>query len=147
MALTTLEDVVTSLSPRGSQDAIVAFGREDLIHISFAELASRIDHMAAGLRGAGVDKGDRVGMLAPNQPNWIIAALAAIRAGATLVPMDVQLPDQTLAHILSDAKPKVLCTLAAQTGRIRASRAAPHTIVLLDEQPQSSGRRVHPQGS
>jgi len=52
-----------------------------------------------------VNRGDRVAVLAPNRPNWVVAALAAIRTGATLVPVDVQLPDKTLAHILGDAEP------------------------------------------
>jgi long-chain acyl-CoA synthetase len=133
MALTTLVDVIQSLAPRGQHDAIVAFqpGRTD--RMAYADLASRVDHMASGLAGAGVTKGDRIAVLAPNQANWVVAALAALRAGAMVVPIDVQLPDKTLAHVLRDAEPRVLCTVAAQTDRVRATRVAPQTIVILDE--------------
>ncbi len=145
MALKTLGDLVSSLAPRGEHDAIVAFGRDEPVQIKFPDVASRVEHRGAGLMGAGVVKGDRVGLLAPNHPNWIIAALAAIRAGATVVPMDVQLPDKTLAHILGDAKPAVLCTVSTQAERIRKIHAAPHTIVLLDEEEVGkAGRNVKP---
>jgi long-chain acyl-CoA synthetase len=142
MALTTLAEVVESFEAHGKRDAIIAFQRDGMIRVSFAELGSRIDHMASGLMTAGVAKGDRVAVLAPNQVNWVVAALAAIRTGATLVPIDAQLPDEALAHVLRDAEPRVLCTVTAQADRLRKSGAAPHTIVLLDEveSQKSSGR-------
>lgn len=133
MALTTLVDVIESLEAHGKREAIIAFRRDGIDRIHYADLASRIDHMASGLVGAGVTKGDRVAVLAPNGPNWVVAALAAIRAGATLVPIDAQLPDETLAHVLSDAEPRILCTVAAQADRVQKTHAAPRTIVLLDE--------------
>jgi long-chain acyl-CoA synthetase len=147
MALTTLADVIESFDAHGRREAIIAFQREGMIRVYFAELASRIDHMASGLMGAGVAKGDRVAVLAPNQVNWVVAAFAAIRAGAMLVPIDAQLPDETLAHVLRDAEPRVLCTVAVQADRVRKSGVAPHTIVLLDEaEGQKAAGRAHAKG-
>jgi len=42
--------------------------------------------MAKGLLASGVGKGTRVGLLAPNSPEWVVAWLAATRIGA-VVPM------------------------------------------------------------
>lgn len=147
MNLKTLADLIGSLDARGKRPAIISFQREGIDRIQYAELASRIDHLASGLAGIGVAKGDRVAVLAPNRPNWIVAALAAIRTGAAVVPIDVQLPDESLAHVLRDSGPRVLCTVAAHADRAQKSRAAPHTIVLLDEadgQKPAPGPRVAP---
>jgi long-chain acyl-CoA synthetase len=148
MALSTLADLISSLATRGEREAIVAFQREKLPasdqsrsgptdpsinRMPYADLARRIDLVAYGLMGEGLTRGDRVAVLAPNQPTWIVAALASIRAGATLVPIDVQLQDETLAHVLRNAEPRVLFTVKAHEERVRKSRAAPRTLILLDD--------------
>ncbi len=133
MALTTLQDVIESLKARKKHEAIIAFQREDVERISYEELALRIEHMAAGFIGIGVTKGDRIALLAPNQTDWVVAAFAGIHVGATIVPIDVQLPDKNLEHVLRDAEPRVICTVAAQTDRIRKAYSAPHKIILLEK--------------
>ena len=43
------------------------------------------DRLAAGLTNLGIQRGDRVGIWAPNIPQWIIAQYATARAGIILV--------------------------------------------------------------
>jgi len=43
--------------------------------------------LAAGLRQAGVAPGEVVGLLAPSQPEWVLALLAIVRAGAIAMPV------------------------------------------------------------
>jgi acetoacetyl-CoA synthetase len=50
--------------------------------LSYAELAEQVARAAAGLRALGVGKGDRVAALLPNQPETVIAMLAAASLGA-----------------------------------------------------------------
>ena len=44
--------------------------------------------------------------------------LAAVRAGAVVVPLDAQINDATLRDILNDLKPKLVCTTAARAERL-----------------------------
>lgn len=56
--------------------------------------------LAARLVGAGVNKGNRVGLLLPNGVDWAVAALAVLRVGGVLVPLSTLLtPPELLAQL------------------------------------------------
>jgi acyl-CoA synthetase (AMP-forming)/AMP-acid ligase II len=71
----------------GSVRAVVADDRS----ITHEELESESRWDAARLVAAGVDKGARVGLLAPNGVDWAVAAAAVMRVGAVLVPLSTLL--------------------------------------------------------
>ena len=54
--------------------------------MSWAAAASDIRRVAYGLRSLGINPGDRVGLVAENRPEWVIADLAIMSAGAITVP-------------------------------------------------------------
>ena len=62
-----------------------------------------VDRLARGLRHAGLARGDRAAIIADNGPEWIAAALAVIRAGGVVVPLDVQLGEKALRHVFGDS--------------------------------------------
>jgi fatty-acyl-CoA synthase len=70
---------------------------------SYAELQTRIDRLAAGLRASGVCQGDRVGFLGFNQPAFIETLFAAARLGAIFVPLNFRLSSPELNYIIGDA--------------------------------------------
>src|SRR5262245_28980069 len=53
--------------------------------LSFNEIKKRADRLTAALRGLGIEKGDRIGIMLPNCPQYIIAAFATLRLGAIVV--------------------------------------------------------------
>jgi acyl-CoA synthetase (AMP-forming)/AMP-acid ligase II len=57
---------------------------------SYAELAAEVRSMARALMAAGVQAGDRVAVWLPNTAHWLVAALGAHSAGASLVPMNTR---------------------------------------------------------
>ena len=68
--------------------------------VTYAELDDAGAALAARLVAAGVVKGDRVGLLAPNGIEWATTALAVLRIGAVLVPLSTLLrPPELLAQI------------------------------------------------
>lgn len=58
---------------------------------------------ARGLIGIGVGKGERVALWAPNIPEWLIAQMAVIRAGAVVVPVDPGGEKGDLTYILGQS--------------------------------------------
>ena len=74
--------------------------------ISYLQLAERVEQLSDGLLGLGLAKGDRVGVLGENRPEWAMAYLAIHRAGGIVVPIDSQLKEQELRHILDDSGTK-----------------------------------------
>lgn len=68
--------------------AMAAAGRLFTCPVSYRRLQRDVDRFAAGLQGLGVQAGDRVALYLPNCPQFVIAYLAAARAGAIVVPFN-----------------------------------------------------------
>jgi long-chain acyl-CoA synthetase len=81
--------------------------------ISYAELDLQAARAAAVLRDCGVGCGDRVALLLPNIPNWVVCYLAVQRLGAIAVSVNTHLKAPEIAFILSDSGARVLLTSAA----------------------------------
>jgi long-chain acyl-CoA synthetase len=54
--------------------------------LSWRAAAAQVTELARGLRALGLKRGDRVGLVSENRPEWVIADLAIISAGAITVP-------------------------------------------------------------
>ncbi len=104
----------------GARTAFVFDGRAH----SNAEFAARALRLAAGLARAGVQRGDRVAVVAQNRPEFLDLLGAVARLGAILVPVNWRLSAEEMAHAIIDTSPKLLLAdpeyqpaLAQLTGR------------------------------
>ena len=66
---------------------------------TYRDIADLVPRAARYLADSGVRKGDRVITLGVNRPEYGIAILAALRAGAVLVPLDVNSTSEFIAKI------------------------------------------------
>lgn len=109
-------DLVTGVTAaHGGQVAVVGSGHR----IRFDELHGRTGRLGAALRGLGLQAGDRVALLAANEPEYVEVQAACLRSGFTLVPINVRLADPEVSFILADCTPSVLIG-----GRTQHARAA-----------------------
>jgi long-chain acyl-CoA synthetase len=100
-----LADLLTrSAAERGDRTAI----KLDDVELSYAMLDAAAARVAGLLRAKGVEPGDRVGIMLPNVPYFPVAYYGALRAGATVVPMNVLLKEREVAFYLGDSGAKVL---------------------------------------
>lgn len=90
-----------------AQTAIIFYGHK----ISYKELDEVVDRFALSLVAQGVRPGDRVALLLPNCPQFVIAYYGALRAGAIVVPCNPLYVERELEQQLGDAKAKILVTL------------------------------------
>jgi propionyl-CoA synthetase len=97
--------------------------------ISYAELQTETQVLAAILRDFGVGKGDRVVIYMPMVPEAVIAMLACARIGAVHSVVFGGFAANELATRIDDAKPKVV--LSASCG-IEINKIVPYKP-LLDE--------------
>ncbi|MFC7503084.1 AMP-binding protein, partial [Nocardioides sp. GCM10030258] len=67
-----------------------------------------VDDLAIGLIRAGIVKGDRVGMWAPNCAEWTITQYATAKIGAILVSINPAYRTHELAYVLKQAGVKLL---------------------------------------
>mgnify|MGYP000032390029 CR=1 FL=1 len=79
------------------------------IRLSYNQLLTRVDGLAAGLMAAGIRKGDRIGVLAYNDLRFFDIFGAASVVGAIVVPINWRLSMDEIRHILTDCSPKLLC--------------------------------------
>jgi fatty-acyl-CoA synthase len=70
---------------------------------TYAELRDAADEVALGLLGAGVDRGDRVGIWAPNLAEWTLVQFGTARIGAILVNINPAYGSHELAYVLKQA--------------------------------------------
>ncbi|PYK58774.1 MAG: hypothetical protein DME43_10465 [Verrucomicrobia bacterium] len=106
----TLQSVIDSLTERGDKTALVVFDKKDRHCWSFQKLAACARAFANGLGRQDFKRGNTVALFAENSPEWIAAALGIIRAGMVAVPLDVQLGERTLVHILQDSEARAIIT-------------------------------------
>ena len=83
-----ISELLSALTARGRQPAVISFGDGETATWNGAILADKALALACGLWDAGVNGGDRVALWAPNSPVWIVAALAVLMAGGVVVPID-----------------------------------------------------------
>ncbi|MBX9686887.1 MAG: AMP-binding protein [Candidatus Obscuribacterales bacterium] len=76
--------------------------------LSYKELSKRAQKLSSYLLESGFQPQQRAAILCESRPEWAIAFFAAIRAGATVVPLDIKLTETELSSILSDCVPIVL---------------------------------------
>src|SRR5262245_39025959 len=84
---------------------------------TFAELARNIDAVARGLVALGVAPGEKVSLWMMNRPEWIAAALAVMRIGAVLVPINTRFRTEDAAYVLGQSDSSTL-VIAARSGPI-----------------------------
>jgi acyl-CoA synthetase (AMP-forming)/AMP-acid ligase II len=90
--------------------------------ITYAQANERSDNMARRLLAAGVTKGSRVGILAPNGPDFAVAFLAATRIGAVAVPINTFFQPQELWWLLRDADVHTLLSVDTLLGKDMLAR-------------------------
>jgi long-chain acyl-CoA synthetase len=117
--------------------------------LTWAEVAEKVEALAKGLRGLGVAPGDRVTLVAENRPEWMIADLAIMTAGAITVPAYTTNTVADHIHILSDSGSKcaIVSTAAlAETLLPAAAQTDGVDHVIAIETPKIStpaGVRLH----
>src|SRR5215468_8061649 len=97
----------------GPREALVFEGRR----ATFAELTHDVDVLARGLIRLGIEPGEKVSLWMMNRPEWIHAALAVMRIGAVLVPINTRFRTEDAAYVLGQSDSTTLI-IAARSGPI-----------------------------
>jgi long-chain acyl-CoA synthetase len=75
----------------------------DELRLTYDHLDALSNQVAAGLRAAGVRRGDRVALLLPNVPQLVIAYYGILKAGAVVVPLPASARAADIAYFLADS--------------------------------------------
>ena len=95
------------------------FEVEDGRTLTFIELKEQTDRLACGLQQAGIQKGDRVGVLAKNHLEYFLVYGAAAALGAVVLPINWRLSPDEISFNLNDGEPRILFADEEYQGLIR----------------------------
>lgn len=100
------DDLDRTVAAHGDRDALIdqPSGRR----WTYAEFARDVDALAVGLLRRGIVKGDRVGIWAPNHPEWTLIQYATAKLGAVLVNINPAYRTQELRYVLDQAGVRLL---------------------------------------
>jgi long-chain acyl-CoA synthetase len=79
--------------------------------LKYAELNATANRFASGLTRLGLRKGDRVALVMPNCPQFVIAFYGTLKAGGVIVPTNPLYTERELAYQLKDAGATIVVTL------------------------------------
>ncbi|MFI5828946.1 AMP-binding protein [Streptomyces sp. NPDC051578] len=107
---------------------------------TYAELAADVDALALGLLDLGITKGDRVGIWAPNRPEWTLVQYATAKIGAVLVTVNPAYRAHELEYVLRQSGIRLLAAAdrfktsdyAAMIEEVRPRCPELEFIVLLE---------------
>jgi len=91
--------------------------------LSYKQLDEQVDRMATALYQLGVRQGERVAVMLPNSPHYLIAFFAAARIGAIVVNINPTYTSRELAHQLNDAGAETLVLLNLFWPRLQEARS------------------------
>jgi long-chain acyl-CoA synthetase len=110
-SLYSLLDDAASRYPRAPAVAFWLPGAPMGKTLSYAQLVKQVDQFSRVLASLGVQRGDRVGLVLPNCPQYVIAYYATLRIGAIVVGNNPLYTRRELSHQLKDAGIEVCITL------------------------------------
>jgi fatty-acyl-CoA synthase len=133
------ENLAATAARFGDRPALISRHQEQ--RFTYAELDAEVDRMARALLAAGFERGDRVGIWAPNCAEWALVQYATARIGVILVNVNPAYRTTELEYALRQSGCRMLVAAkgfkssdyVAMIEEVRGSLPALERVVLLDE--------------
>jgi long-chain acyl-CoA synthetase len=81
------------------------------VPITYRELIEYVDRFASALKYIGIKKGDRVALMLPNCPQFVIAFYGILKAGGIVVQVNPLYVERELEFLLNDSEAETIITL------------------------------------
>ncbi len=109
-------------------------------HLSYGQIKEQSDKMATALARLGIKQNDRVGIMLPNCPQYMIATFAILRLGAIVVNVNPLYTPREVAVVAKDSSMRMLFALDLLTPVILAARnqTSIETVILTSLPEYSS---------
>jgi long-chain acyl-CoA synthetase len=121
--------------------------------LSYAELDAAASQVAAALAAKGIGSGDRVALSCPNLPYFPVVYYGILKAGATVVPLNILLTEREIAYHLDDSAARAYFCFegtaelrVGQAGQaaFEATESCEHFIVLSADPDPTAGSSPSP---
>ena len=110
MEVTRLFDILTRYSEKFPNQgaALVSKQQGEWVKISIQDYVEQTRLISYGLMAIGISKGDNVGLVSGNRPEWNMIDFAIMQIGAISVPIYPTISQEDYRHILNHAEMKVI---------------------------------------
>ncbi len=130
-AATPLAELVADVAARDGERTAIIFGEQRL---SYAQTNGLIEQVANALAARGIAHGDRVALMVPNIPQFVVAYYAILRLGAVVVPLNLLYKAEEVGYILDDSAAKAIIVFELfypqVAAGIAAAKSVQHTIFI-----------------
>jgi len=106
--------------------ALVFYGKK----MSFKELRDQVDRFATALHDLGVKKGDKIALLLLNSPQFVIAYMGALKAGATLTAISPVYVSSEIKYQLEDSGARMIVCLDILYDNVERSGVKLDAVIL-----------------
>ncbi len=127
----TLPELFTITAERYSDRPCYTVYDPDRVSMTYAESLAVIHRVANFLRSIKIDHGDKVAVTGKNSPEWAVAYMAILFAGATVVPIDYQLKDAEIDKLMQVSDAKALFVDEERFEHFSSRKAAPRGVFSL----------------
>jgi long-chain acyl-CoA synthetase len=139
----TIRDLLFAVCKRYAGRSALKVKKEGVYQsLTYTELRESAEELGTAVAAMGLRKGDRVGIIGDNCPEWAVSYLAVVSLGLVAVPIDRDLKQREIHHILGVAGvrmliggPRHLALLQEDLGEVKGLQF----IVTMGDQPVGSG--------
>ncbi|WP_052669069.1 AMP-dependent synthetase/ligase [Nitriliruptor alkaliphilus] len=118
------------LSARERPDEVALRTPDDRVQITWGEYAERVGRIAAGLAALGVQRGDTVGLMLTNRPEFQLIDTAILHLGATPFSVYTSSAPEQITYLLEDARNRVLIVEERFLGQLPVMPHVEHLVVI-----------------
>ncbi|WP_027408331.1 long-chain-fatty-acid--CoA ligase [Anoxybacteroides tepidamans] len=133
----TLCDILMDRAKQYNSHIALSFYNKE---ITYKELAYMVEKLAANLQNLGIQKGDRVAIMLPNCPQYVISYYAILRIGAIVTQVNPMLVERELTYLLQDSGAETIIIYDALYPRLKAvqSNTAVKRAIVVSLQPSAA---------
>lgn len=138
MSTTIVELIHSSCRSTPNNIALREKKHKRWLGISYADLWRDSDFVFAGLQTIGRQPGDHAALLAPSSIRWVTAYIGLLKAGLVAIPIDKELKQNELRHVLLDSEVKIVFTTKDYIEvllELRTSLPNLEQVVVMDNDP------------
>lgn len=143
--LNSTEELVDRNVQNGNANRVAIFFEDK--KITYRELYHLVNRLGNGLRGLGIEEGDRVIIRSPNIPQAVVANFAIIKIGAVSVPTSPLFARTEIAHVANNAEAKAVIVFAGLLEELERARdqfqTVKHIIVIGGKPDEVKAKGYH----
>lgn len=131
MTISTIRDLFIQSTEKNKNTAALGFvGEEPLL---YSDVKQKVQSVIAYLEKKGIKKGDKVGILSSNQPNWGVSYFAIVTMGAVAVPILPDFHEGEIQNVLNHSEAKALFVSESLYRKVQPEIFKSMSFVLLVE--------------